>query len=193
MLISRRALTTPSPVAARPSTPARHRRPRKPRRAAWDRDARRCSDERDVTMKPGHWIAPLVVLVALSAAVAPLDRVRAATAEAVDHTALRVCADPNNLPFSNDKGEGFENKIAEVLAAELGVPVRYTWYPDSVGFVRNTLRARACDLIVGTTAGGELLQNTNPYYRSSFSLVYRKEAGLTLASLDDPALQTLQL
>jgi quinoprotein dehydrogenase-associated probable ABC transporter substrate-binding protein len=151
------------------------------------------SDERDVTMKPGHWIAPLVVLAALSAAVAPVDRVQAASAEAVDHTALRVCADPNNLPFSNDKGEGFENKIAEVLAAELGVPVRYTWFPDSVGFARNTLRARACDLIVGTTVGAEMLQNTNPYYRSSFSLVYRKEGGLTVASLDDPALQTLQI
>jgi quinoprotein dehydrogenase-associated probable ABC transporter substrate-binding protein len=71
--------------------------------------------------------------------------------------------------------------------------VRYTWFPDSVGFVRSTLRARTCDLIVGTTVGAEMLQNTNPYYRSSFSLVYRKEAGLTLASLDDPALRTLQI
>jgi quinoprotein dehydrogenase-associated probable ABC transporter substrate-binding protein len=145
----------------------------------------------DVTMIRRYWQFALIALAMLS--VAPPSPVRAATAEAVDHTALRVCADPNNLPFSNDKGEGFENKIAEVLAAELGVPVRYTWFPDSVGFVRNTLRARACDLIVGTTVGAELVQNTNPYYRSSFSLVYRKEAGLTLASLDDPALRTLQL
>jgi quinoprotein dehydrogenase-associated probable ABC transporter substrate-binding protein len=147
----------------------------------------------DVTMIRIYGQFVLIALAMLSASAAPLSPARAATAEAVDHTALRVCADPNNLPFSNDKGEGFENKIAEVLAAELGVPVRYTWFPDSVGFVRNTLRARACDLIVGTTVGAEMLQNTNPYYRSSFSLVYRKEGGLTLASLDDPALRTLQI
>src|SRR3546814_4946594 len=71
---------------------------------------------------------------------------RAATAEAVDRSALRVCADPSNPPFSTEAGEGFENKIAELLAKELGVPVRYTWYPDTMGFIRNTLRARKCDL-----------------------------------------------
>lgn len=114
----------------------------------------------------------------------------AAAAEAVDRSALRVCADPNNLPFSNDKGEGFENKIAELFAKTLGVPVRYTWYPDSQGFIRNTLRARQCDLIVGTNAGNDFLQNTNPYYRSSFVLVYRKESGLSLRSLDDEALRS---
>src|SRR4051794_3209713 len=64
--------------------------------------------------------------------------------ELVDRTQLRVCADPSNLPFSNDKGEGFENKIAELLAQRLGVPLVYTWYPQSVGFVRNTLRANSC-------------------------------------------------
>lgn len=140
-----------------------------------------------------YWQVLLITLAIASASAAPLGTAGAATAEAVDHTALRICADPNNLPFSNDKGEGFENKIAELLAAELGVPVRYTWFPDSAGFVRTTLRARACDLIVGTTVGAELLQNTNPYYRSSFSLVYRKDSGLTLTSLDDPALRTLQI
>lgn len=114
----------------------------------------------------------------------------AAAAEAVDRSALRVCADPNNLPFSNDKGEGFENKIAELFAKTLGVPVRYTWYPDSQGFIRNTLRARQCDLIVGTNAGNDFLQNTNPYYRSSFVLVYREESGLSLRSLDDEALRS---
>jgi quinoprotein dehydrogenase-associated probable ABC transporter substrate-binding protein len=117
----------------------------------------------------------------------------AATAEAVDRSALRVCADPANLPFSNDKGEGFENKIAELLAAELGVPVVYTWYPDSTGFIRNTLRARKCDLIVGTISGNELLQNTNPYYRSAFALVYRRDAGLSLSSLADASMKKLKL
>src|SRR5687768_10163318 len=64
--------------------------------------------------------------------------------EAVDRSALRVCSDPANLPFSNDKGEGFENKIAELLAAKLGVPLKYVWYPNTVGFLRNTLRVRRC-------------------------------------------------
>ncbi|MBX6320499.1 MAG: quinoprotein dehydrogenase-associated putative ABC transporter substrate-binding protein [Rhodospirillaceae bacterium] len=123
----------------------------------------------------------------------PAATAHAAGAEAVDHSALRVCADPNDLPFSNDKGEGFENRIAELVAAELGVPVRYTWYPDAPGLVRNTLNARLCDLIIGTISGSEMVQNTNPYYRSTFALVYRTDAGLSLSSLDDPALQTLSI
>src|SRR6202008_574285 len=84
--------------------------------------------------------------------------VAAQTGETVDHTALRVCADANNLPFSNDKGEGFENKIPDVLAGDLSVPVHYAWFPDTIGFVRNTLGARRCDLIIGTAAGNELVQ-----------------------------------
>ena len=87
------------------------------------------------------------LVVAAAALASPAG---AQTAEAVDRSALRVCADPNNLPFSNQKGEGFENKIAELLAAELGVPVHYTWFPDSVGFIRNTLNARTCDLVIGS-------------------------------------------
>jgi quinoprotein dehydrogenase-associated probable ABC transporter substrate-binding protein len=129
-------------------------------------------------------------LIGFSAAVSPAA---AQTAEAVDRSALRVCADPNNLPFSNDKGEGFENKIAELLAAELKVPVRYTWYPDSVGFIRNTLNARKCDLIIGTVSGNDLLQNTNPYYRSIYCLVHRQGDNATPISLDDPALQTASI
>jgi quinoprotein dehydrogenase-associated probable ABC transporter substrate-binding protein len=112
----------------------------------------------------------------------------AQTAETVDHTALRVCADANNLPFSNDKGEGFENKIAELLAADLGIPVHYTWFPDTVGFIRNTLSARKCDLIIGTVAGNNLVQNTNPYYRSSYAFIYRQDVH-PVTSIDDPALQ----
>lgn len=118
---------------------------------------------------------------------------RAATAEAVDRSALRVCADPSNPPFSTEAGDGFENKIAELLAKELGVPVRYTWYPDTMGFIRNTLRARKCDLVMGTTIANELLQNTNPYYRSAYSLVYRKDSDLSISSIDDPALKTLKI
>jgi quinoprotein dehydrogenase-associated probable ABC transporter substrate-binding protein len=135
----------------------------------------------------------LTVVALLAVAGSTEQSALAASAEAVDRSALRVCADPNNLPFSNEKGEGFENKIAELLAKELGVPVRYTWYPDTMGFIRNTLRARQCDLVVGTISGNEQLQNTNPYYRSSFSLVYRQESGLSLSSLDDAALKSLEL
>jgi len=134
-------------------------------------------------------VAALVGCMALGiAAGAP-----AQTSEAVDRSSLRVCADPANLPFSNRAGEGFENKIAELLAAELGVPVRYTWYPQATGFVRQTLMARRCDLVVGISLGFELLQNTNPYYRSSYALVYRADSGLSATALDDPGLKALRL
>lgn len=114
--------------------------------------------------------------------------------EAIDRSALRVCADPANLPFSNDKGEGFENKIAELLAEKLGVPVRYTWYPNSTGFLRMTLRARRCDLVMGIVAGADLVQNSNPYYRSGYVLVTRRDDKLdALSSLADPRLKSLRL
>ena len=116
-----------------------------------------------------------------------------ATPDLVDRSALRVCADSNNLPFSNQAGEGFENKIAELLAEDLGVPVTYTYYPDTMGFVRNTLNALQCDLIVGTAAGSELVQNTNPYYTSAYALVYRADSGLDIESLTDPALKDLTI
>lgn len=103
--------------------------------------------------------------------------------------ALRVCADANAMPFSNDKGEGFENKLAEMVAADLGVPVAYTWFPQGFGFVRNTLGARKCDIVMGTASGELLMQNTNPYYRSVYALVYRKDSGLTATKLSDPALK----
>ncbi len=112
----------------------------------------------------------------------------AATSEVIDRTALRVCADPANLPFSNQAGDGFENKIAELLAAELGLPLQYTWFPQATGFIRQTLRARKCDLVVGIASGNEMLQNTNSYYRSSYALIYRKDSGLSATGLDDPAL-----
>jgi quinoprotein dehydrogenase-associated probable ABC transporter substrate-binding protein len=114
--------------------------------------------------------------------------------EAIDRSALRVCADPANLPFSDDKGEGFENRIAELLAEKLGVPVRYTWYPNSTGFLRMTLRARRCDLVMGIVAGADMVQNTNPYYRSGYALVTRRDDKLgDVTGLADPRLQTLRL
>jgi len=117
----------------------------------------------------------------------------AQTSELVDRSSLRVCADPANLPFSNQAGEGFENKIAELLAAELGVPVRYTWFPQATGFVRNTLMARKCDIVIGISLGFELLQNTNPYYRSSYAMVFRSDSGIAPTSLKDPVLKGLNL
>ncbi|MGH6903642.1 MAG: quinoprotein dehydrogenase-associated putative ABC transporter substrate-binding protein, partial [Geminicoccaceae bacterium] len=113
--------------------------------------------------------------------------------ELVDPTKLRVCADPHNLPFSDQAGEGFENKIAQLLADELGVELTYTWYPQTIGFVRNTLGARVCDVVMGITTTSELMQNTNPYYRSSYALVQRADAGTKVASLSDPALADLRI
>jgi quinoprotein dehydrogenase-associated probable ABC transporter substrate-binding protein/PQQ-dependent catabolism-associated CXXCW motif protein len=113
--------------------------------------------------------------------------------ELVDPDTLRVCADPHNLPFSNQAGEGFENKIAELLADHLGVELAYTWYPQSIGFVRNTLGARLCDLVIGITSTSELMQNTNPYYRSSYVLIQRADAETKAQSLHDPALKDLSI
>jgi quinoprotein dehydrogenase-associated probable ABC transporter substrate-binding protein len=110
-------------------------------------------------------------------------------ADLVDRTALRVCADPANMPFSNEKGEGFENKIAEIVAAELKVPIEYTWFPQATGFIRQTLFAKRCDVVLGYAQGDELVLNTNHYYRSAYALVYRPGVGLDGAdSLSDPRL-----
>jgi quinoprotein dehydrogenase-associated probable ABC transporter substrate-binding protein len=115
------------------------------------------------------------------------------TGELVDRSKLRVCADPDDLPYSNEAGEGFENKIAELLAADLGVDLAYTWHPQVIGFVRNTLGARACDLVMGITSTSEVMQNTNPYYRSSYALVQRADAGTKVTSLGDPKLADLRI
>jgi len=96
---------------------------------------------------------------------------------------LRVCADPNNLPQSNSHGEGYENKIAEALARDLGRTIEYTFFPQRMGFVRNTLRARdeatqqfKCDLIVGVPKGYDLTATTQPYMRSTYALVFAPRA-----------------
>ncbi len=106
---------------------------------------------------------------------------------------LRVCADPNNLPFSNDKQEGFENKIAELLARDLGERVEYTWWAQRRGFFRNTLRAGACDLVMGVPAGFEMALTTAPYYRSTYVFVSRKNRQIDVTSFDDPRLRKLKL
>jgi quinoprotein dehydrogenase-associated probable ABC transporter substrate-binding protein len=110
--------------------------------------------------------------------------------ELIDPKVLRVCADPRNLPFSNEAGEGFENKLAEMLAQKLGKPLAYTYYPGATGFVRNTLNAHKCDVIMGYPQGDDFVQPTNPYYRTAYVLITRKEAGLDgIESLEDPRLR----
>jgi mxaJ protein len=106
---------------------------------------------------------------------------------------LRVCADPNNLPFSNDRREGFENKLADLLGAELGEKVEYTWWAQRRGFFRNTLKAGTCDLVVGVPAAFELALTTSPYYRSSYVFVSRKSSRLHITSFDDPLLRKLKI
>jgi quinoprotein dehydrogenase-associated probable ABC transporter substrate-binding protein len=91
---------------------------------------------------------------------------------------LRVCADPANLPFSSRAGGGFEDRIAAIIADELKVPVRHYWMPQGPGFVRNTLGLKLCDLMIGTTAGSDLVQNSNPYYRTTYALVTRRDGDL---------------
>jgi len=93
--------------------------------------------------------------------------------ELVDPNVLRVCADPHNLPFSNEKGEGFENKLAELFAEKLGKKLAYTYFPQATGFVRMTLGSHRCDVIMGFPQGDDLVQSTNPYYRTAYALVYK--------------------
>jgi quinoprotein dehydrogenase-associated probable ABC transporter substrate-binding protein len=106
---------------------------------------------------------------------------------------LRVCEDPNNLPFSNNRGEGFENELATLVAKDLGRTVRYTWWPQRRGFIRNTLRAGACDVVMGIPSSYGLAQPTVPYYRSTYVFVTRRDRRLHIASFDDPRLRTLRI
>jgi mxaJ protein len=106
--------------------------------------------------------------------------------------ALRVCADPNNLPFSNARHEGFEDKLAELVARDLKRPVRYYYWAQRRGFIRNTLNAGHCDVIMGTAAGLEMLLTTKPYYRSTYAFVSRASAP-AIRSLDDPRLHQVKV
>ncbi|HZP65481.1 MAG TPA: quinoprotein dehydrogenase-associated putative ABC transporter substrate-binding protein [Rudaea sp.] len=104
---------------------------------------------------------------------------------------LRVCADPNNLPFSNRAGQGFENRIAELLAEDMHRQLRYAWWPQRRAFARNTLKADRCDLWIGVAAGVQGLDTTAPYYRSSYVFVTRADRSLDIRSFDDPRLREL--
>ncbi len=110
--------------------------------------------------------------------------------ELVDPKVLRVCADPRNLPFSNDKGEGFENKLGELFAEKLQKKLDYMYFPQAVGFVRMTLAAHRCDVIMGFPQGDDLVQGTNPYYRTAYALVAGQGSGLDeVATLGDERLK----
>jgi mxaJ protein len=104
-----------------------------------------------------------------------------------------VCADPNNLPFSNDKNQGFENKIAELLARDLNERIEYTWWAQRRGFFRNTLKAGTCDVVIGVPAAFDMGLATTPYYRSSYVFVSRKDRRLKITSFDDPRLHELKI
>jgi mxaJ protein len=115
-----------------------------------------------------------------------------ATTAAAHARELRICNDPNNLPFSNSRLEGFENKIVEVIGRHLHANVQYTWWAERRGFIRNTMQAGLCDLIPGTVSGIGAVRTTVPYYRSTYVFVTRSEAGV-IASLDDPLLRQLRI
>ncbi|MES1948809.1 ABC transporter substrate-binding protein [Salinisphaera sp. C84B14] len=133
-----------------------------------------------------------VALLALGVAMPALAQ-RTRSVENLAAEALRVCADPSNMPFSNEAGEGFENRIAALFGAKLGVPVEYTWMPEQMGFGRNTLKRwiaeenrYACDLIISVGSAFEVGKTTRPYYRSTYTLAYLKGHGLdTIERPDD--------
>jgi quinoprotein dehydrogenase-associated probable ABC transporter substrate-binding protein len=136
-------------------------------------------------------IAPaLLAALSIIVLVVSAGGVRAQRIDLVDRTTLRVCSDPANLPFSNERGEGFENKIAEIVAGELKLPIEYTWFPQATGFIRQTLFSKRCDVVMGYAQGDELVLNTNHYYRSTYALLYRKGNALDGAdTLGDPRLK----
>jgi quinoprotein dehydrogenase-associated probable ABC transporter substrate-binding protein len=142
-----------------------------------------------------RWL--LISLLAVFATLIVRGVSRAQTAEStdlsielVDPKALRVCADPRNMPFSNEKGEGFENKLAELFAEKLQKRLDYMYFPQATGFVRMTLAAHRCDVIMGFPQGDDLVQGTNPYYRTAYALVAKQGSRLDeVTTLEDGRLK----
>nr|WP_245283741.1 substrate-binding domain-containing protein [Bradyrhizobium sp. URHD0069] len=118
---------------------------------------------------------------------------QAAASVAAEPETLRVCADPNNLPFSNRAGEGFENRLAEMVAQKLGKAVSYTWWAQRRGFIRHTLKAGDCDLVMGVPAHYDLVETTRPYYRSTYVFVSQTARHLQLDAIDSPRLRGLTI
>jgi mxaJ protein len=140
----------------------------------------------------------LLVLIVFAAAIGgvlaavAIDAARVKTASKLEAT-LRVCEDPNNLPFSNVRGQGFENAIATLIAEDLGRSLQYYWQPQRRGFLRSTLLAHECDVVMGVPASLERVAVTRPYYRSSYVFVSRRDRLIDIRSFDDPALRTLRI
>lgn len=119
---------------------------------------------------------------------------QAQTSDLVSKSAFRVCADPANMPFSSKAGEGFENKIAELIGEKLELPVQYTWFPQATGFIRRTLRENRCDVVIGYSQGHELVLNTNHYYVSTYALIVAPDGPYAdIETLADPKLENAKL
>lgn len=127
------------------------------------------------------FVAVIVAIVSASPAVAGQN----------NGAELRVCADPNNMPFSNSARAGFENKIAGLIGEKLGKTVIYAWWAQRRGFIRHTLNAGLCDVVIGVPAHYDLVENTHPYYRSTYVFVSQAKRNLPLSSIDDPRLRQL--
>ena len=135
---------------------------------------------------PGRGARRLALLAAMTACVG-------VAAAAEPQRVLAVCADPSNLPFSNERGEGFENRIAAVLADELHASVRYTWNLQRRSFLRRTLKAGACDVVIGVPAGLQGVSPSRPYYQSSYAFVSLRHSAAPVTDFDDPALRQLRI
>src|SRR5262245_39019575 len=203
-----RAPTTPCRAEDRKSTKTSPRRRPKRKTAASDTRADRCRraptqpkarEKRSMKNSTnGEWLRLSLYVSCTAVAATFLSGKLLAQAverpdwsiELVDPKVLRVCADPHNMPFSTDRGEGFENKLAELLAEKLGKGLSYSWYPQATGFVRNTLAAHKCDVIMGVPQGDDLVQVTNPYYRTAYALVFKQGHDLEgVDTLGDPRLK----
>jgi len=141
--------------------------------------------------RAGRLVVAALFGVAAVAASPPPQRGSPPPPSAHDPHHLSVCADPNNLPFSNAHAQGFENEIAALVARDLGRRVRYVWAPQRRGFIRTTLAAGRCDLVVGVPPSSPLIDSTRPYYRSRYVFVSRHDRALRVRSFDDPRLPTL--
>ena len=138
--------------------------------------------------------APFAYAVLLIFGYLSIAPASAQTSDLVSGNALRVCADPANLPISAQDGSGYENKLAELVAAKLEKPVEYTWFPQATGFIRQTLSAKRCDIVIGYAQGHELVLNTNHYFTSSYSLIVPQDGDLSdVTALTDPKLKDLRI
>lgn len=136
------------------------------------------------------WAKRAVLTVALAVQFSLAGSAGAQTSDLVSQNAFRVCADPANYPMSTQEETGFENKLADLMADRLGLPVEYTWYPMATGFIRNTLNAKLCDVVIGYAQGHELVLNTNHYFTSVYVLIVPGDSDLAdVETLTDPALQ----